>query len=123
MDFTIKPTNSTPALTAEIAQLVYNKIKEHGTADMAFKSQDDSSLEPEHFKLVNTEADRIVNELNAYKNGKIITPKVLATYDESGEVLTEEVPAVHYVYTTDKDLISQVSSDLLNVTTIYNDIQ
>ena len=124
MDFTIKPTNSTPALTAEIAQLIYAQIKEHGNADLAFKNQVDSALEPEHFLIVDKEADGIVTEFQAKLNGSyLLENKIPATYDEEGEILYEEVPAVYYKVTTEAVLKSSVESDLLDVEIVYNDFK
>jgi hypothetical protein len=117
MDFNAQPTNSTPALTSEIAGQVYNLIKQFGDADKAYKMKGDSAIDPEHFDLVNKELDRIVSELNLYKNGsKLLTA---AEYGAEGN-LTKE--AVYYQYTTDADLAKQVSSEYLNVATIIEDV-
>jgi len=121
MEIKTQPTNSTPELTSEIAQAIFAKIVEYGNADKAYKSQADSAYDPEHFQAVDKEADRISAELAAYKSGsKVITPAVPAVYDEEGNVTTEAVPAVCYEYTTDEDLLSQVTSDLLDVESVYD---
>ncbi|MDD4805099.1 MAG: hypothetical protein PHN69_08230 [Candidatus Pacebacteria bacterium] len=123
MDFNDKPTFSTPALTAEVAQEIYSLIKQYGSADRAYKLKGNSNYEPEHFDLVNKEADRIVRELREYKNGNVILEAAIpAVYDEEGNVTSDAIPAVMYEYTTDADLIEQISSDYLDVATIYNDL-
>ena len=118
--FNEQPTNSTPELTSEIAGQVYNLIKEHGDADKAYKLKEDSSIDPEHFTAVDKEIDRIVRELNEFKNGKLLEPEV-SHYNEEGEKVIDS-EAVYYEYTTDEDLALQVSSDLLDVATIIEDI-
>ena len=124
MDFTIKPTNSTPALTVEVAQLIYNSIVLNGNADLAFKAQSDSSLEPEHFPLVDKEGMKIMNEIQSKFNGSfLLEAKIPATYDEEGEILTEEVPAVYYQVTTETVLKNSLSSDMLDTDIVYNDFK
>lgn len=121
MDFTNKGTSSTPELTSEIAEAIYGEIKTHGNADLAFKAQTDSIHEPEHYKLVDKEADRIVKELNEFKNGKLLEAEESHYDEESGEKVVDK-EAVYYEYTTDEDLIAQVSSDYLDVETVFNDL-
>jgi len=123
MNYTTKPTSSTPELTSTVAKAIYTLIKTHGTADNAFKAQADSLYDPEHFKAVDGEIDRIVSELNSFASGKIVTPEVPAEYDEEGNVTKEAIPAVRYQLTTESKLKSQVSSTLLNVGDILNDIE
>ena len=120
MDFNEQPINSTPALTAEIAGQVYALIKQYGDADKAYKMKGDSSIDPEHFVLTNAEADRIVKELNEFKNGKLLSAEEYH-YNEQGEKVVDK-EAVYYKYTTDEDLIAQVSSDYLDVATILSDM-
>ena len=62
MEFKTQPTNSTPALTAEVAQEIYGLIKTYGSADRAYKDKGNSDYEPEHFNIVDKEIDRIVRE-------------------------------------------------------------
>jgi hypothetical protein len=120
MDFNEQPTNSTPTLTAGIAEQVYNLIKEHGDADKAYKLKGDSSIDPEHFVLVDKEIDRIVKELREYKAGKLLETEEFH-YDEEGEKVIDKA-AVYYEYSTDADLAEQVSSDYLDVATIIEDV-
>jgi len=121
MDFNEQPTNSTPALTAGIAGQVYELIKQFGNADNAYKLKGDSSIDPEHFVLVDKEIDRIVKELREYKAGKLLEAEESHYDEETGEkVITKE--AVYYEYTTDEDLAEQVSSDYLDVATIIEDV-
>lgn len=120
MDFNEQPTNSTTELTSVIAEQVYDLIKEHGDADKAYKLKGDSSIDPEHFEAVDKEIDRIVRELNEFKNGKLLQVEVSHFTEEGEKVIDSE--AVYYVYTTDEDLALQVSSDLLDVSTIIVDI-
>ena len=118
--FKEQPTNSTTELTSEIAGQVYDLIKEYGDADKAYKLKGDSAIDPEHFVAVSNEVDRIVRELNEFKNGKLLQAEV-SHYTEEGEKVIDS-EAVYYEYTTDEDLALQVSSDLLDVSTIINDI-
>jgi len=120
MDFNEQPTNSTPALTAGIAGQVYNLIKQLGDADKAYKLKGDSSIDPEHFSLVDKEIDRIVKELREYKAGKLLEAEEFH-YDEEGNKVVDK-EAVYYEYTTDEDLALQVSSDYLDVATIIEDV-
>lgn len=122
MDFTQKPTNSTPELTAELAMIVYNKIKEAGNADLAYKAQVDSLLEPEWFDIVNKEGDRIINEIMSKENGTfIVEPAYPATYNEDGSIKEEAVPAVYFDASDTNFLINSLTSDLLDVATVYAD--
>ena len=123
MDFTPKPTTSTTPLTADIAQEIYELIKTHGNADLAFKNQEGSVYDAENVKATADELDRVVGLLTAYRNGSVVvTPVVPAVVDDEGNITMPAVPAVYYEYTTDEDLIAQVSSDLLDVSTIYIDL-
>jgi len=121
MEFKTQPTNSTPALTAEVAQEIYSLIKTYGSADRAYKDKGNSDYEPEHFSIVDKEIDRIVRELNEYKNGKLISAEVSHIDEETGEKVIDS-EAVYYEYTTDEDLANQVSSDYLDVSLIITDI-
>jgi hypothetical protein len=120
MDFNEQPTNSTPALTAEIAGQVYELIKQFGNADKAYKLKCDSSIDPEHFDLVDKELDRIVKELREYKAGKLLEAEEFHFDEEGNKVIDKE--AVYYEYSTDEDLALQVSSDYLDVMTIIEDV-
>ena len=121
MDFTPKPTTSTTPLTAEIAQTVYNLIKQFGNIDKAYKLKGDSIIDPEHFEAVDKEIDRVVRELNEFKNGKLLQAEVSHFDEETGEKVIDS-EAVYYEYTTDEDLALQVSSDYLDIATIIEDI-
>lgn len=124
MDFTPKPTTSTTPITPQIAQAIYELIKTHGNADLAFKNQAGSLYDAENVKATADEFDRIVAELTAYRNGSVVvTPAVPAVVDDEGNITTPAVPAVYYEYTTDADLISQVSSELLDVADVWADIK
>jgi hypothetical protein len=120
MEFNEQPTNSTPALTAEIAGQVYNLIKQFGDADKAYKLKGHSLIDPEHFSLVDKEIDRIVRELREYKAGKLLEAEEFHYDEEGNKVIDKE--AVYYTYTTDEDLALQVSSEYLDVMTIIEDV-
>lgn len=120
MDFTIKPTNSTPEMTAEIASNAYSKIKEFGNIDLAFKAQTDSSIEPEHFVKVDNEADRLIREINSFMGGKLLSAEEFHYDEESMEKVIDK-KEVRYIPTTKTDLIKQLSSDFLDVELILND--
>jgi hypothetical protein len=122
MEFNEQPTNSTPALTAEIAGQVYDLIKQYGDADKAYKLKGDSSIDPEHFTAVDAEGDRLIGEINTLMSGgKVITPAVPAVVGEDGEITSEAVPAVYYEPTTEANLLAQLSSDLLDVEDVLDD--
>ena len=121
MDFEQQPTYSTSALTVDIAQDIYELIKTYGTADKAYKLKGNSDYEPEHFEIVDKEIDRLVRELNEYKNGKLISAEVSHIDESTGEKVIDS-EAVYYEYTTDEDLANQVSSDYLDVSLIITDI-
>lgn len=120
MDLNKQPTYSTPVLTAEIAQNVYDLIKQHGDADKAYKLKGHSLIDPEHFLAVDKEIDRIVKELRAFKNGKLLEAEEFHFDEEGNKIVDKE--AVYYEYTTDEALAEQVSSDYLDVATIIEDV-
>lgn len=72
-------------------------------------------------KMIKKEIDRLVRELNEYKNGKLISAEVSHIDEETGEKVIDS-EAVYYEYTTDEDLANQVSSDYLDVSLIITDI-
>jgi hypothetical protein len=110
MDFTIKGGNSTPIFTAQIAEQVCILIRTYGNADLAFKNQGDSGIDYTHFNLTNDECNRIVAEITQHMTGsKLITPEV---YGEDGILIS---PAIYYIPSTQEDLLSQISSDYLQV--------
>lgn len=92
MDFTIKSGTSTPEITTEIAQAIYAEVKEHGSADCAYKCQSNSEYDPEHFVIVDKEGDRVIKELRA-----------------------------GCVNSTQTALLSSVTSDLLDVSVLLED--
>jgi len=118
MDFTNKPTNSTPKLTSEVAQTIYAKIIEHGNADLAFKAQTDSAYDPEHFKIVNEEADAMIRIINNHMSGSVVLKP--AEYDEEGNVTKE---AVYWKPTTESNLIALFDGYLLDGYTVVNDVE
>jgi len=121
VDFTTKGGNSTPELTAEIAGNIYALIKQEGNADLAFKSQESSQYEPEHFKLVDKEVDRLFKEMNKYAYGRVLLePEEYHFDEETGEKVIDS-EAVYYNLTTETDFKNQFSSDILDVNTVYND--
>lgn len=71
-------------------------------------------------KMIKKEIDRVVRELREFKNGKLLQAEV-SHYTEEGEKVIDS-EAVYYEYTTDEDLVEQVSSDYLDVATIINDV-
>jgi len=121
MDFTIKPTNSTPELTSEVAQTIYAEIIEHGNADLAFKAQVDSAYEPEHFKLVDKEIDKLFSDMNRYSSGNVLVEPEVNHIDEiTGEIIIDS-PANYYILTTETDFKKQFSSDYLDISVVYGD--
>jgi hypothetical protein len=121
--FKTEPTFSTPEITPEIAQSIYALIKEFGDADKAYKLKGNSDFEPEHFPIVEKEIERLASEINSRMSGSyLLEPAYPATYTEEGEIDEEAVPAVYYEATTKTKLIEDVSSDLLDVETLLDDL-
>ena len=121
MDFTTKGGNSTPVLTSDIAGEIYALIKLEGNADLAFKNQENSQYEPEHFKEVDNEADRLFKEMNKYAYGRVLLEAEQSHYDEETGEKVIDSEAVYYSLTTETNFKSQFSSELLDVNTVYND--
>jgi hypothetical protein len=112
-----KPTKSTATLTSELAGTIYDLIKTYGNISNAYLKKGNSDIDYENMVLVDKEVDRIVDELVSWKNGKLISP---VEYGEDGEVVKE---AVYFIYSTDKKLCEQVSSDLLDVEQVWSDVK
>jgi len=121
VEFKTAPTNSTSELTSEIASNVYSEIKSHGDADTAFKAQTDSSIDPEHFKTVNNEVDRLFSEMNKYASGNVLLEPEVSHFDEETGEKVVDSEAVYYKLTTETDFKSQFSSDYLDIAEVYND--
>lgn len=121
VDFNEQPTSSTPELDASTAQEIYALIKQHGDIDKAYKNKGNSLYEPEHFKQVDKEADRLFNEMSRYANGNVLLEPEQSHFDEeSGEKVIDS-EAVYYALSTETDFKSQFSSDYLDVNTVYSD--
>jgi hypothetical protein len=94
MEFIEKGKKACCNLTAEKAQDIYSRMKTHGNVDIAFKETDD--YHNREYKQVDKEADRIKSEV--YSN--MVTDKP----------------------STIEDLISLISSDLLDVQEVCEDV-
>ena len=76
----------------------------------------------EVFEIVNKEGDRIINEIMSKENGTfIVEPAYPATYNEDGSIKEEAVPAVYFDASDTNFLINSLTSDLLDVATVYAD--
>ena len=78
------------------------------------------------FLEVENETKRVKNELTSKKNGTfLLEPKVPAVkeFDDDGNdiIISEEVPAVYFEYTTDEDLINSMES-FLDVTKLLGEL-
>lgn len=72
-----------------------------------------STIDFAEFVEVVDEADKVKDELSSKKAGTFtISSSVPAVLNDAGEVVTEEVPAVFYQYTTDSDLVASITSEL-----------
>lgn len=97
IDFTKRGSTFTPELTPEIAQNACNLIIKHGNADLAFKNQQDSAIDPEHFILVDKEIERIVKGINI-----IMTQNTDITENELKSRLSSNLLDTDLVYTAYK---------------------
>lgn len=113
INFNPEPTTSTPELTSEVAQAIYALIKTHGDADKAYKLKGNSDFEPEHFTETVKEAERIFSEIAILKSGtKVMKEAVYETNEEGEQTIVSE--AEYFVPENDLDILSQLSSDLLD---------
>jgi len=94
MDTTPKPIFITQELTKGLAQSIYEEIKEAWNSDLAYKQQTWSKNLNENYIKVDKEADRVASLLNS----EIINAK------------------------TKTELLWKVTSDILDVSKIYNDL-
>ena len=123
INFKQEPTFSTKEITSEIASDIYALIKTYGDADSAYKEKGNSDIEPEHFKIVNDELQRLASEISLMKSGgKILEPAYPATYKEDGEIDEEEVPAVYLDGSVKENLVPYLSSELLDINQVLTDL-
>ncbi len=121
IDFNKKPTTSTPKITSKVAKEIYDLIKEYGDADKAYKMKGNSDYEPEHFKEVEIEAEKVMAEIALLKSGtKVISEAEYELDEKTGEnVITKE--AKYFVAKDDLDILSQLSSTLLDCEQLLED--
>lgn len=121
IDFNKKPTTSTPKITSKVAKEIYDLIKEYGDADKAYKMKGNSDYEPEHFKEVEIEAEKVMADITLLKSGtKVIKDAEYSVNEKTGEiVITKE--AEYFVAKDDLDVLSQLSSKLLDCEQILID--
>lgn len=119
MDFTVKQTNnSTPELTKTIGNTLLNMIVQYGNSDLAFKNQPNSEYEPEHFKIIDKEIERLFKEINKLCSGTyLITPRQVHIDEETGETVVDQ-EAVYYTPSTKTDLKTMFESDYLDDTLV-----
>ena len=117
---TVNPINTLPALDSTHAMEIYVALK---TKDGNRLFLEDN-IATEYTEQVQKEISILESEMVSKMSGSyVLTPKVLATYDDEGEVLTKEVPATYYIVTTEAALKASMSSDLLDVSTVVTDVR
>ena len=117
---TIKTANTLATLSSKNAKIIYGKLKTKD-GNRLFLEDD---IATEYTEQVQKEISSLESEMVSKMSGSyVLTPKVLATYDDEGEVLTKEVPAVYYIVTTEAALKASMSSDLLDVSTVVTDVR
>ena len=114
MDFSPKPTCSTPELTPEIARGIFELIRTYGNVSTAFKSQ--NQYDYSHFGRVHDELVRMTNAITLYMQGQAI--RSAAVLDE--ETGIETVPATYHVPDTKTKLVNWLTSDYLNSLDVLN---
>jgi len=117
---TVNPINTLPALDSTHAMEIYVALK---TKDGNRLFLEDN-IATEYTEQVQAEINKLESEMVSKMNGSYeLTAKILAVYDEEGEILTEEVPATYYVVTTEIALKASMSSDLLDIDTVVTDVR
>jgi len=103
-----------PELTKEIASDIYELLKTENMQSIRLNY----GYRMEHIKAVKKEAKRIEAEMINKMSGKY--PLTPPSFDEEGNVLT---PAEYYIPTTQAHIKNSITSDLLDVATVVNDIR
>ncbi len=107
-------------ITSELAQQIYEllKIKD---ANRIFL---EDNIATEYTKQVEEEIKKLESEMVSKMNGTFeLTAKIPTEYDEEGNVINEEVPATYYTVTTETALKNSMSSELLNISKVVEDIR
>jgi len=121
VDFKEKPVCSTKELIPSVAKEIYLLIKQYGDSDSSFKEKGNSDYEPEHFKLVDKEIDKLFSDMTRYASGNVLLEPEVNHIDEiTGEIIID-IPASYYVLTTETDFKKQFSSDYLDISIVYGD--
>lgn len=114
------PATTLPEITAEAAQEIFNLLK---TQSLASAREANGSKYPlQFFYAVDKEFKRMAKEFNEWASGKVIAPEVSHFDEETGEKVVD-TPEVRYELTTETDLVSKVSSDILNSLDVLNVIE
>ena len=112
--------NTLPALTSEQAKAIYEGLK---TKDINNLFLEDN-IPTEYSEEVNKEMKRIESEILSKMRGTfLITPAVAEQLDENEEVLVAAVEAVYFELTTKTALLASLSSDLLDVEYVLEDVE
>jgi len=112
--FIKKEETITPeALTTENAQTIYGLFKEGKGETEMFKEDAISFADS---KIVKDEMTKLETEIRSKCNGTFILEEAIK---EDGEITT---PAVYFAVTTKVALINSLSSDLLSVETLLDDV-
>ena len=121
MDFIQTPTNTTPQLTEQIAQDIYNLIKLYGNSDLAYKLKGNSNYEPEHFPIVDKEIDSIISQINTLASGQFLIQEEVNHVDELTEELVIDTPAEYFTPTDKESFVAMLSSNLLDPSVLLQD--
>lgn len=121
MLFKVEETKNTlPELTAEIAQGIYTEAKKGKDQTQIFLSNDYLN---EHIIEVFNEIKRLEKEILSKVSGSyLIEKRYPATYKEDGTIDEEAVPAVYFDASTKTVLLESLSSDLLDVSVVLDDV-
>ena len=121
MDFTQTPTNTTPELTEQIAQDIYNLIKLYGNSDLAYKLKDNSNYEPEHFPIVDKEIDSVISQINVLASGHFLIQAEMNHIDETTGELVIDTPAEYFTPTDKESFVAMLNSNLLDPSILLQD--
>ncbi len=113
------PAKAIPVITQEAAVEIFDLLKIRSLSSA--REVNGSKYPLQFFYAVDEEFARLEKEFSSFMNGKLLKAEE-ATYDEEG-VKTVTKEAVYYAPTTETDLLAQVSSDILVVKDVLNEIE
>ncbi len=112
--------NILPALTSEKAMEIYEALKTKNLNRLFLED----NIPTEYTKQVMKEMQSLESEMVSKMNGRFeLTPRILAEYDEEGNISKEAIPATYFKVTTETALKNSMSSEILNIDTVVVDIR